>query len=308
MLLDFIRKSQTFPIGLLVFYFVCLMLTLANYVAYFRYNLGRYGQSLVEAYLAFVITGLVIYALFCGVCWVWAARYTQDPDERLTKVGYGLIAIFLAHDLPVLIMEYHAYLCCGGLYNGLQGTVFVVQWISFILSFIFAWQSYAWIGAQWLNNIWGDGMSEGLKTGQENLNILPPMPGSRSLSMPPLVRENSSRQSDFGREMSQPLLGRESVPTVIPYSESPHRPLREVSGQPSSDIRWARGNVPIEEPGYRGPSMDNDRYYSRDRVVPLSSMGSYSSPLDSERRERDRMYMPPPTRGNGTIYVERATF
>ena len=168
--LQVLSDSSVPPIVLMVLYFVGTMITIANYVAYVRYNEAVYGADLVRAYLAFTIVGVSMYALLSAVCWLWAAKYVTTSSERLQKLAMGMLAIFVFHDLPIFSMEWHMILCCGWR-NPFQGFCFVKQIMLFILSFSFGWLMYAYIAAGWLNAAYGD-PSE-LKTGGEMIVILP---------------------------------------------------------------------------------------------------------------------------------------
>ena len=337
MILDLIRSSLSFPLSLLVIYFVGTMLSIAGYVAYFRYHEARYGRDLVQSFLAFTVTGTVTYAVFSAVFWVWAVRYTTDENLRVRRVGYGLMGIFLMHDLPLFVIQSHAVLCCGGLHHGLQGTVYVFQWLEFLISFTFAWQSYTWIVAEFLNDQYGDPYGTGLKTGTDRVAVFPSSEnggtsrGSKNeLRLPPVSTAGyrSSPPSRGGSELNTPLLrddgvdfskppeaqrqafGRRSSGQFFDYRDGPGsrsprrdspRDLRGVmSGVNYDHYDNYDHDVPIEDPMYRGPSMGS----SQRGVDPGAFSGGRASSRSSAApfNSHEMGYVAP---GRGSIYLER---
>lgn len=160
------------PLALLILYFITCALTIGNYVGFFRVNSDVYGNGVTRAYLAFTIVGTANYVLISGVMWIWAAKYSHTTKDRTNKLSYGIYCMLLLKDLPLFIIEYHCILCCGWR-QPYQGFVFIVQFITFILSFVFAWLNFVWRMSYILEKYCGEGVHE-LKTGAEHLVILPP--------------------------------------------------------------------------------------------------------------------------------------
>lgn len=186
------------PIVLLIIYFCATMLSIANYVAYIRYNEDVYGGSLLRAYLAFTVLGTTTYAIFSGVMWTWAAKYVSTAEQRIAKISYGMFGIFLMHDLPIYIMEYHGILCCGWR-NPFFGFVFVIHYITFIISFVFTWLTYAWRMAALMESMWGTGPV--LKTGREQIAVLPASVAA-SIAPPSSAPGSGFRMASSGRRSS----------------------------------------------------------------------------------------------------------
>src|SRR4051812_45442708 len=111
--LQVLTESAVPPMVLIIIYFFGTMLTIANYVAYIRYNEAIYGGDLLRTYLAFTILGTIVYAGVSAVMWMWAAKYVTTPHQRIQKMAIGMFAIFLFHDLPIFSMEWSNILCCG---------------------------------------------------------------------------------------------------------------------------------------------------------------------------------------------------
>lgn len=200
--LQVVTESTVPPVVLIVLYFIGTMITIANYVAYVRYNAAVYGEDLLRTYLAFTIIGTAAFALVSAVSWLWAAKYVSTPSQRLQKTAIGLFAIFLFHDLPIFSMEWHMILCCGWR-NPFQGFCFVKQIMLFLLSFTFGWLSYAYVASGYMNKLYGDPVPE-LKTGSEMVVVLPRAEvgfgssagfGDRALASPLLPKSPNVRSS-----------------------------------------------------------------------------------------------------------------
>jgi hypothetical protein len=237
-----VTESSTAPMALIGVYFFCVILTIVNYVAYFRFNEPLYGADFLRAYLAFTILGGIVYTFVSAVAWLWAAKYVSDNSDRVVKTAIGVMAMFLFHDLPCFIMEWHAILCCGWR-NGFQGFVFIVQILSFTFSFVFAWLSYCYLVAGWVNSSFGDGWSSaGLKTGAAAVSILPAAPAPQRQSQPQPQRFPEQRVS-----LHRPLLAGDDDERMSPLLRVPVVQTRQSSvevvpmRQSSVDaVRWSQ--------------------------------------------------------------------
>ena len=257
------------PLVLLVFYFIGCMLTIANYVAFVRYNGALYGVDLLRAYLAFAIIGTISYALFSGVAWLWAHKYCQTDRDRIQKIAVGVIIIFLFHDLPIFIMEWHMILSHGWR-NPFQGFVYVCQWISFLLSFILSWLGYTYVASGYLHRSTSGYAGSALHTGQEQLAVLPPMSqrefAEKHLGAPLLP--NANVHAGGGVQWRTPPYevhqGRDTIPVdrrglpALHFRDDDHDadaaadvPL--VRGRSTEGLQWASEPQP-----YRQPSREKE--------------------------------------------------
>lgn len=188
------------PLVLMAFYFIGTSLTVANYVGYVRFNEDVYGTAFKRGYLVFTVLGMIAYYLICGPAWLWAAKYSTVYKDRVHRTAIGMFAIFLLHDMPLFVMEWHAILCCGWR-NDLQGFVFIIQFMEWIISFCFGWLGYAYVMSGFLQRACGASFgvngeiasSSGLKTGTELIHILPPLSAA---STPMLLHSGGGRRSE----------------------------------------------------------------------------------------------------------------
>ena len=144
--------TARYPLALMVVYFVGTMLTIANYVAYIRFNRLSFSKPILDAYLSFTVIGTVAYAFVSGTMWLWAARYALTEDERTIRVAWGLFTIAITHDCPCFTLELYMLLCCPWKRNPLQYVVFSVQTVTFFVSFTASWILYMWVGAAYLES------------------------------------------------------------------------------------------------------------------------------------------------------------
>jgi hypothetical protein len=232
-----VTESALPPLVLMGVYFVGCLLTIFNYVFYYRYEEAVYGASLRRAYLTFAILGGIVYALVSAVAWLWAAKYVTRSSDRFMKTAIGVVAIFVFHDMPCFIMEWHAILCCGWL-NGFQGFVYIFTLLTCLFSFVFSWSAYTYIAAGWVQRTFGDGdgYSEEpqLKTGAVAVNILPPVsPGGMS--------------SQYRGTAGLGSADRAVTMTHVMAEDGPMSPLvgfPQPVPAPSSGVRWSQPRQP----------------------------------------------------------------
>ena len=71
---DRVTQDSKLPIALMIYFLMDIIFSLANYLSFIRYQEGRYGRDFVKGYLAFVVLGIIFFAVAASVLWVWAAR------------------------------------------------------------------------------------------------------------------------------------------------------------------------------------------------------------------------------------------
>lgn len=273
-------ETLTLPYLLLTVYFVTCALSIANYVAYFRFENDTYGSDVPRAYIAFVVIGTIAYVLFSGVMWLWAAKYSETASIRGRRLSHGVWAIFVFKDLPLFIIEYHAVLCCGGFRNSFQGFVFVVQFICALCSFSYTWLSFIWRTASFCQFYFGGGLvEEGLKTGTEKVNIF---------SVAPVDQHN--RQLDG--------MGPSPFAFQRPYDSNPTAPpptlqsMHDYSPPNSPSSHWG-GSV---HPPTPQPMNSAAEAFARDYDIPTPNRNSSSGTRNVGPRTLTRGDSLPPRR------------
>jgi hypothetical protein len=304
------------PLGLMVLYFLGVSLTIANYSGYFRFNDGIYGTSFTRAYLVFTVLGTCGYFLVCGPAWLWAAKYCNTTSERTLRLTVGMLAIFALHDLPLFIMEWHAILCCGWL-NPFQGFVFVVQFIEFIVSFSFGWLSYTYVMSGFLqrsqdgSGYFGLMSNGGLKTGADNIHILPPLSSAQTpmlRSPQPVFFPQPERQQQQGSPRSTG--SRRDVRWNAGAASSHHDgasavPLRETLADPAAYSGATYSGVTYSSnPRFGGGHGTNGGMVLQDSDTESDEGRRYSGgqPPPAEYSPREMHVIPPgyPAYGHGS--------
>jgi hypothetical protein len=296
-----ITHSPLYPMVLLTIYLFAIGFTIGNYTGYFRFNKDVYGDSFNRAYLAFTVLGAAAYFFFAGVAWLWAAKYVHSVESRLRKLTFGFIMIFLFHDLPCFSMELHAILTYGWR-NGYQGFCFVLQIITFLLSFTNGWLYFTWTTAGWLQYWYGwPHESFGLKTGQEVLEILPPMsPVGNNQFMSP-------REQQVG--VLTPMLGsglrwnNTSQARQQPQQQESMQPM--VTGQtgPASGMRSGSRRSSLSRNDNIAPTM-TVMMSSSPRSAPNSGLRRGNPPGAFQQQQQQQGYSPSTTnssRGGGPV-------
>eukprot|EP00760_Papus_ankaliazontas_P020747 PhM_4_TR18494/c0_g1_i2/m.44939 len=146
---DRIAQDSKVPVVLIAYYLFDLILSLANYLHYYRHEEATYGLDFVKGYLAFVVLGLLFFGAVASVLWVWAARYSVSHKDRRRRLMWGVFVVYLSNVLPLWIMEYHAFLCCN-VGNEFQRFCFAMKTITWLLTSTLVWLSWAWRAARWL--------------------------------------------------------------------------------------------------------------------------------------------------------------
>lgn len=290
---DILHDGRT-PLALIVFYFIGNLLSVFNYSFYMRFETARYGESAVTAHLVFVVIGGILYILWASVHWMWSAKYVESRKERLRRLGYGIWCVFLTHDLPLLVIEWHVILCCGGLRNGLQGVAFVFLWFEFILSFVFAWTCYTWRMARFMNYWYGEdtsGVAYVTRRELEDAVRRSSSPAGAAPSLPIYETEPYPR-------ITSPPTAR--LPRMAPLEPLyvPDRPQPRLRPYPEPEVEV---NVGAMRPVSRREADAFDRDYAEQRSTPPSSArrtdnrsAPYGSPMtvvprgSMGERERER--------------------
>lgn len=317
---DLVTQDSKLPVALLLYFLLDLVFSVANYVAFIRHETAKYGKDFVKGYLAFVVLGIVFFAAVGGLMWVWAARYSITHKDRRRRTALGLVSVYLSNVLPLFILEYHAYLCCGWV-EGYRGFCFVWKTFSFLGASILVWLSYAWRGARFMEMHY-------------------PLVGTKQTPDIPL--------GTLPRRMSTGSLG---SPLMRGYSTGPPRPVEVCYDAPQSsgNIRrssgqWSQrsgpepfgygGSLVVEAPQTmmrveRSPSILSGRTDSprHARQVPFGYGGSLATvqydsvPMENiglSPAQRSIVYTSPlyqqpsevhivqsPRHANGSLYAER---
>lgn len=151
------------PSALIFLYLGGVVVSIVNTADYFQKRKDVYPSSLIAAHLSFCVIGTVVFFCVSSVLWLWSAKYSFTHAERMWRLCVGLWAVFFFKDLPLLIIETHAYLQVGWQKGNFMDASFILQIIFFVPSSLATSATISWYAAGFLERQFGDTMQVSLQ-------------------------------------------------------------------------------------------------------------------------------------------------
>eukprot|EP01065_Artemidia_motanka_P023805 TRINITY_DN28466_c0_g1_i1.p1 TRINITY_DN28466_c0_g1~~TRINITY_DN28466_c0_g1_i1.p1 ORF type:complete len:546 (+),score=131.97 TRINITY_DN28466_c0_g1_i1:48-1640(+) len=128
----------------MLLWLVSIVCSLVNYAAYISTSDGRaeHGDSVANAYLAFMICGFVIYFTVGTTQWLWGWLYSTDAG-RLRRTVIGISAMLFVHSGPLLALDVRA-VDKGGVQKGTQMAALVFECAGFCVGACTVWLAYVY--------------------------------------------------------------------------------------------------------------------------------------------------------------------
>ena len=146
------------PSALIFLYLGGVVVSIVNTADYFQKRKDVYPSALIAAHLSFCVIGTVVFFCVSSVLWLWSAKYSFTHAERMWRLCVGLWAVFFFKDLPLLIIETHAYLQVGWQKGNFMDASFILQIIFFVPSSLATSATISWYAAGFLERQIGDTM------------------------------------------------------------------------------------------------------------------------------------------------------
>lgn len=154
-----VPASVLLPGTLIFLYLGAVVVSIVNTAEYFQKRKDVYASALIAAHLAFTVAGTVAFFCVSAVLWLWSAKYSFTHAERMWRLCVGLWFVFFLKDLPLLIIETHAYLQVGWRGGNLMDASFVLQIVFFVPASLATSATIAWYAAGFLERQFGDAFS-----------------------------------------------------------------------------------------------------------------------------------------------------
>jgi hypothetical protein len=129
----------------LFLYFSEYFISALNWWWFVSYERVLFGDTLVNAHLAFTIVGCITFAFFGSPFMFLPYRYgnRMSPRERRNASIACVMTVFLLHDFPLWIMEFWMVWQWGWI-NILQGVSVLLLTFTTAVGFFGVWLGYAW--------------------------------------------------------------------------------------------------------------------------------------------------------------------
>jgi hypothetical protein len=162
------------PGALIFLYLGGITVSVINTANYFQKRKDVYSSALTAAHLSFCVVGAVAFFCFSSVLWLWSAKYSFTHAERMWRLCMGLWFVFFFKDLPLLILETHAYLQVGWQHGNFMDVSFILQIIFFVPSSLATSATISWYAAGFLERQFGDAFQVALQEKECEPRRVPP--------------------------------------------------------------------------------------------------------------------------------------
>jgi hypothetical protein len=126
----------------IVFHGVHVVLNIATYLTFVRFNQKELGPELVTAYLAFSIGGALSFLFVSSIFYMWAWRYPEPEEVAKRRRIRGVVMNLFIVDFPMFIIGVNVVWYMNGLSNPVQSTNFVWSMLSMCYSILRVWTFY----------------------------------------------------------------------------------------------------------------------------------------------------------------------
>lgn len=139
------------PLACLFYHFILVIITLVNYVIFVRFQ--DTALPLRQAYLAFSVIGIVVYAACSAPLFVYAYKYGRTWSLRLGRLLIGIAVMFMFSSLPMLIIELVQLLYFKGNFkHPLDGICFILHLLAAGAGGCTSWFAYLRAAARFLQD------------------------------------------------------------------------------------------------------------------------------------------------------------
>ncbi|KAK7202279.1 hypothetical protein NESM_000299400 [Novymonas esmeraldas] len=160
------------PATLIFVYLGGVVVSVVNTGNYFQKRRDVYANALIDAHLVFCVIGCVVFFCVSSVMWLWSSKYSFTHAERMWRLCVGLWCMCFFKDLPLLIIETHAFLQVGWQRSTFADGCFVMQVVFFVPSALVSSATISWYLAGFLERQFGNAMMVAL---QEKSYAPPPV-------------------------------------------------------------------------------------------------------------------------------------
>ncbi|KPA81829.1 hypothetical protein ABB37_04091 [Leptomonas pyrrhocoris] len=243
------------PAVLIFLYLGGLVVSIINTADFFQKRKDIYPSALIAAHLSFCVIGGVAFFCVSSVLWLWSAKYSFTHAERMWRLCVGLWFVFFFKDLPLVILETHAYFQVGWQHGNFMDASFILQVIFFVPSSLATSATISWYAAGFLERQFGDPLQVAVQ-GKGSPRRVPPevavqLAAASVPRRPPLPLQEMRYSTAHPPRLS--LTPRPYIRTNV--QEIPHEPLSAsaptnyVVAEYNDDFVPNQGGVRIHFPG-----------------------------------------------------------
>ena len=151
-----IKKAPKFSMILIYLYFAEYFLVILNWWWFVSLERALFGDSLVNAHIAFTVIGTFIFALIASPFLFWPYRYGSQmpPRNRRNCIFTCLVIVFFSHDFPLWCMEFFMVWRYGWIHV-LQGVSMLLLTTTTAIGLFGVWLGYTWKASKLLQRQFG---------------------------------------------------------------------------------------------------------------------------------------------------------
>ncbi|KAG5490814.1 hypothetical protein JKF63_00936 [Porcisia hertigi] len=256
------RRAPLLPPTLIFLYACGLGVSVVNTIIYFQHRRSVYPGALINAHLAFCIIGCLVFLCVSSVMWLRSYKYSHTHAECIWLLCVGLWLMLFCKDLPLMIIETHAFVQVGW-QNGTFGDAsFILQTMFFVPSALVSWTTISWYLAGFLERQFGNVMKVAL---QENMygRFLDPAAPMQLTAVPKYPPPLPIQEMHYTIAHSPHITSLAEYPLWVP-SSARHESTTAFEQSHETATEHPRGTIIRDfENGSPSISMDNLRALSR---------------------------------------------
>eukprot|EP01006_Ploeotia_vitrea_P015065 TRINITY_DN41749_c0_g1_i1.p1 TRINITY_DN41749_c0_g1~~TRINITY_DN41749_c0_g1_i1.p1 ORF type:complete len:187 (+),score=10.46 TRINITY_DN41749_c0_g1_i1:191-751(+) len=158
---DVMNKISIFIIFLMVWIGLDYILAIINYAVWMRQHTDLFGAPFVRLYLAFIIVGILMYALVGFTFMFRSLKYAMVKRDQRNDLVLGVASVYFPATLPMFVIVYNQIFFYGT-FSLLQAVSFLVTCVSCGLCSTVVWFGYMWVASSWLEKHFPQGTQKAI--------------------------------------------------------------------------------------------------------------------------------------------------